>query len=150
MKLLGEGVGQLRVFLLFLAVGAIVGLLYTFGEKMTKSTLSAVIFDLLFGVLSATAVFWLNIVYNNGQVRAYVFVALSVGCKIAYFICNKPLDKLCKVLYNRLTSKNERQDNGTTVLQKINFDFDGGGNFVGTDSSLHPVDNAVANGIVEK
>ena len=150
MILLGESWAQLCVFGLFWAVGAIVGACYTLGCLLTRNRTAAIVFDLLFGLAAAAAVFWANLRFNNGEARLFVFVALGSGGTIAYLICHKPLDKLAQVVYNRLTSANRRQDNDPTVPQKVNIDTDRRGDIAGGGTVMHTADHPVAKGVARR
>ena len=146
MKLLGVGKEQLYVFLLFVALGVVVGVGYLIGYKLTKGRLAAALFDGIYCTASAFALFFLNLTANNGQARLHVFVGLAVGVALSCAICSKPLDKPLGRLYNRLTQLgSEVNDDGTTVSQKIDGNTDGSGNTGIGAVALRTVDNPVTN-----
>ena len=138
MKLLGVGKEQLYVFLLFVALGVVVGVGYLIGYKLTKGRLAAALFDGIYCTASAFALFFLNLTANN--------VGLAVGVALSCAICSKPLDKPLGRLYNRLTQLgSEVNDDGTTVSQKIDGNTDGSGNTGIGAVALRTVDNPVTN-----
>lgn len=146
MKLLGVGKEQLYVFLLFVALGVVVGVGYLIGYKLTKGRLAAALFDGIYCTASAFALFFLNLTANNGQARLHVFVGLAIGVALSCAICSKPLDKPLGRLYNRLTQLgSEVNDDGTTVSQKIDGNTDGSGNTGIGAVALRAVDNPVTN-----
>ena len=146
MKLLGVGKEQLYVFLLFVALGVVVGVVYLIGYKLTKGRLAAALFDGIYCIGCAVVLFFVNLVRNNGQARLHVFVGLAVGVALSWLICAKPLDKPLGRLYNRLTQLgSEVNDDGTTVPQKINGNTDCDGNTGSGTVALRIVDDAVAN-----
>lgn len=152
MMLLGSDITQAYVFLLFAAAGVVTGGVYRFLYALTaKGGFWAVFVDIAVGVAAVVGTLWLNIVFNNGEARLYVYVAELGGALVSAAICGKPLDKLSARLYNRFTSKNgnEEQNDGTTVSQKVNGNIDDGGNPIGGAVALRVVDYAVANDLDE-
>ena len=72
MKLLGVGKEQLYVFLLFVALGVVVGVGYLIGYKLTKGRLAAALFDGIYCTASAFALFFhknvrFGSIFNNLQ-----------------------------------------------------------------------------------
>ncbi|MCH5157293.1 MAG: spore cortex biosynthesis protein YabQ [Clostridiales bacterium] len=115
--MLGEGIEQLRVFAVFVALGVGFCCLYIFCVGLTRSRLAAIIFDSLFGALCLYVVWKVNLEINNGECRAFLFVGLALGSAISFVTCKSTLDKLSSLLYNLLTI--ERANNGTHILQKM-------------------------------
>ena len=117
--MLGEGIEQLCVFAVFVALGVGFSALYIFGVGLTKPRLAAIIFDLIFGAVCLYVVWKVNLEVNNGECRAFLFVGLALGSALTFVTCKRTLDKLSAMLYNLFTTKRV-DDDGTHILQKIN------------------------------
>ena len=120
--MLGKGIEQLCVFAVFCVLGVGISALYVFGVGLTKTRLAAIIFDSIFGALTIFVVWWVNLQVNNGECRAFLFVALALGATITYFTCKRMLDKLSAMLYNMFTKlfATKQVDDGTHILQEVN------------------------------
>lgn len=140
---LGVGIEQLYVFALFWALGVGFSLIYLFFEGLMRSRLAAAIFDGVYGCFAVWAVWSANLNFNNGQMRAYIFVALALGCATTLFTCKRTLDKLSALLYNWFT-KIQAEQNEQDFLQKINVDSLRGGNADTGVAGVHVAGNTYA------
>lgn len=145
--MLGEGIEQLCVFVVFCALGVGFSALYIFGVGLTKSKIAAIVFDCIFGAGCIYVIWKTNLELNNGECRLFLFVGLLFGAIITYVTCKRTLDKLSAMLYNLFTTKFANVvDNGKTILQKVNSsDSDSGDTDTGI-AGLHATGNADANG----
>ena len=147
--MLGEGIEQLCVFAVFFALGVGFCALYVFGAGLTKTKLAAIVFDCIFGAVATYVIWKVNLEVNNGECRAFLFVALAFGCVISLVTCKSTLDKLSAMLYNLFTTKLV-DDDGETVLQEVNSsDIHSGDTGTGI-ASLHAFGNADANVVTKR
>ena len=143
--MLGEGIEQLYVFVVFVVLGIVLAAVYIFGLGLFRSKLAGVIFDCLWGAASLWLVWRTNLSFNNGQCRLYIFIALALGAAIAYFTCKSTLDKASGLLYNLYTTKMVDASDGTDILQKNNLDTLRDGDIGATDTRQHAVGTVDAN-----
>ena len=139
--MLGEGIEQLGVFAVFFALGVGLSALYIFGVGLTKPKLAAIIFDCIFGSGCLYVIWKVNLEVNNGECRAFLFVALALGSATSYFTCKRMLDKLSAMLYNLFTKVN---DDGKDILQEVDSSNVRSGNTGSGVASLHATGNADA------
>ena len=151
--MLGEGIEQLCIFAVFFVLGTVFSAIYIFFVGLTKPKLAAIIFDCIFGALALYVTWKVNLQVNNGECRAFLFVALLAGVTFTYVTCKRTLDKLSSMLYNLFTKLFERDsvdDDGKTVLQKVNSsDIRSGDTDTGI-ASLHATGNADANVVTKR
>ncbi len=148
MRLLGCDITQLYVFLLFAALGAVLGGVYLLLYMLTRhGGFWAVFADVAFGCAAVAAVCGVNLLFNNGEARLYVPLGLACGVCASVVILYKPLDKVACRLYNRLTFKRKEQDDGSTVSQKIHGNTDDCGNSACCAVGVRTADYAVANDV---
>ena len=137
------------VFALFWALGVLFSLAYIFFVGLLRGKLAAAIFDGLFGAFAVWLIWRVNLDFNNGQLRLYIFVALALGCAAAYFTCRRTLDKLSSLLYTWFTTKVSDRKDDKAILQKVNGDSlhsgDIGADTVGADT----VGNADADDVAQ-
>ncbi len=112
---LGVGVAQFCVFLLFWACSVVVSTAYLFGEKLCKTMVATVIFDVIFSVGAILFFIYLNIQTNNGECRLFLFLAIALGIVTSYFCFARPLDKLSNKVYNLFTT-GKVDKNGSNIL----------------------------------
>lgn len=141
--MLGEGIQQFQVFVVFAVLGLALGCIYLFGMGLFRSRLAIVIFDCIFGLFAIYAVFATNLATNNGQFRLFVLIALALGVTISVVTCKTLLDKASSALYNLFTTKGDEKD-ATRISQQKNIHTDSGGSSAGVASGMHVTDNIVA------
>ena len=147
--MLGEGIEQLCVFVVFFALGVIFSAFYIFAVGLTKPRLAAIIFDCIFGFVCLYVIWKVNLEVNNGECRAFLFVGLVFGCATTFVTCKSTLDKLSSMLYNLFTT-NRKDDDGTDILQEVNS-----GDIRSCDTGtgiayLHATGNADADVVIER
>lgn len=80
---------QTYIFFLFIAVGTIIGLLFDIFRIIRKTIkmhdISIYIQDILFCFVSGTIMLYTICIFNKGEIRAYVFIAIFLGI-IFYFL----------------------------------------------------------------
>ena len=146
--MLGKGLEQLCVFVVFFVLGVGFSALYIFAVGLTKPKLAAIVFDCIFGAVAIYVIWKVNLEVNNGECRAFLFVGLVFGCVITFVTCKTTLDKLSAMLYNLFTTK-KVDDDGTHILQEINSsDIRSSDTDTGT-ASLHATGNADADVVVK-
>lgn len=110
---------QLAIFLLFVAVGVVLGAIFhTVDYPLSRFCRWAWLRQTTEGVvgLGELLLSWLvNAVFNDGQFRLYIVVALFVGLALYYFICKSTLDNMFKALYNLLNNKKVGDDNAQNI-----------------------------------
>ncbi|MCH5160225.1 MAG: hypothetical protein J1F66_05230 [Clostridiales bacterium] len=148
--MLGEGIEQLYVFVVFVVLAVLLAAVYIFGLGLFRSRLAGTIFDCLWGVVSLWLVWRTNLSVNNGQCRLYLFIALAAGAVIAYFTCKSTLDKASALLYNLFTTKLVDKSDGSDILQKNNLDTVRDGDIGTTDTRLHAVDTVDADVVAKR
>lgn len=130
------------VFLAFVCMGVLLALVFALFLKANgKWTLLA---DAAVGALGVFAVWKLNLIVNDGEMRLFVLLGFFCGVAIAQLTCKSVLDRISKVLYNLATLKKVAENE--TVLQKKHVNSCSGGNNSVDISDLHAVGNAHATG----
>ena len=135
--MLGEGLEQLYVFVVFVVLGLALAAVYLFGLGLFRSKLFGAIFDCIWGGASLWLVWRVNIAVNNGECRLFVFIALAFGATVAVITCKSMLDKASALLYNLFTTKLVDKSDGSDILQEDNFDTVRDGDIGGADTRLH-------------
>ena len=135
--MLGVGIEQLYVFVVFGVLGVGIASVYIFGAGLFRGRLAGTIFDCIWGAVSLWLVWSVNLSVNNGQCRLFVFIALALGAVIAFFTCKRMLDKASALLYNLFTTKLVDKSDGSNLLQENNLDTVRDGDIGGTDTRLH-------------
>lgn len=144
---LGAGVEQLYVFAVFWALGVGFFVVYLFATGLTRTPLSAFIFDGLFGALLLWCVWRVNLRVNNGEFRLFVFVGLALGGATTFFTCKTTLDKLSSLLYTWFTTSTVAKNEN--ISKKINIDNICGGSDDTGAVSLHAFGIADADDVAE-
>lgn len=136
----------LGVFALLCATSVLLSVFYHVVCCAVQGRLPTLIADILFSLLAFPLLFWLNLHFNNGACRWYVFVAMVGGWLLPIYLCKSMLDKLRVALYNLFTTIKVDKVDGTHFLQQKIIRSVRGSN-VGADSaSLHVANFAHANG----
>ena len=141
--MLGEGVQQFQVFVVFAVLGLALCSVYLFGMGLFRGRLATIIFDCIFGACSVYAVFATNLATNNGEFRLFIFIALAFGCILSVFTCKTLLDKVSSALYNLFTIVEDEQD-ATLISQQSKVGINSGGGSAGAASDLYAANNVVA------
>ena len=141
--MLGVGIEQLYVFVVFAVLGVALAAVYIFGVGLFRGRVAGAIFDCVWGGVALWLVWRVNLDVNNGQCRLYLFIALLVGALVAYITCKSMLDKASALLYNLFTTKLVDKTDGSDLLQENNLDTVRNGDIGGTDTRLH------ASGVVD-
>ena len=80
---------QIKIFAIFILDGLLIGLLFDFFRIVRKaiktSNLITYIQDITFWILTGILIIYTIFVYNDGQIRLYMFLAILIGV-IIYFI----------------------------------------------------------------
>lgn len=91
--------GQFVVFAFFLAAGFALGIVYRLANsflprkaKKYFGRLTVPLFDGVFGLISATTLFFCNLYINNGRFSVWVFLAVALGFFVSAKL--KPIKKL--------------------------------------------------------
>lgn len=150
--MLGKGIEQLCVFVVFCALGVGFCALYIFGVGLTKSKIAAIVFDCIFGAVCLYVIWKVNLELNNGECRAFVFVGLIAGATITFVTCKRTLDKLSAMLYNLFTTKfkDDVVNDGKTILQKVNSSDSNSGDTGTGIAGLHATGNADADVVTKR
>lgn len=143
--MLGEGIEQLRVFVVFAVLGLALMAVYLFGLGLFRSRLAIILFDGIFGVASIYAVFAVNLAVNNGEFRLFVFLGLAMGCVICAVTCKTLLDKASAALYNLCTKSTEDEANDAHVSQQKDIGLDSSGGNGSAVAGVHTADNSHSN-----
>ncbi len=148
--MLGEGIEQLYVFVVFVALGIVLTSVYVFFMAFTRAKLAAVIFDCVFGAVSLWLLWITNLNVNNGEFRFFVFLGVAVGAVICIATCKTLLDKASQALYNLFTAKLEDKVDGTHILQQKDVNTVRSGNADTVASGMYAAHDADANGVDEQ
>lgn len=103
---------EIKIFLIFCISGIIIGIFFDIFRVIRRtfkiSDIHTMIEDIIFGIISALFLIFIIFIYNNGEVRWYMFAGIITGCGIylvtisKYFIKINVfiLSALKKALYN--------------------------------------------------
>ena len=148
--MLGVGIEQLRVFVVFAVLGVGLAAAYLFGLGLFRGRLFGTIFDCVWGAVAVWLTWQTNLSVNNGQCRLYVFVALALGATVAYFTCKSLLDKASGMLYNLFTTKLVDNSDGPNLLQENNLDTVRDSNTNRADIGMHAVGKSHATVVTKR
>ena len=80
---------QAYLFLIFIANGVIIGILFDFFRILRKSFKTSDIItyfeDLLFWILTGVIILYSIFTFNNGEIRLFMFLAIAIGV-VAYIL----------------------------------------------------------------
>ena len=91
-----ETINQSYLFLIFILIGIVIGVLFDIFRVLRKSfktnNMITYIEDILFWLLSGCVLIYSIFVFNNGEIRGYIFLAIILGiliymCSISNFFC---------------------------------------------------------------
>ena len=84
---------QLHLFLIFIINGLLIGLLFDFFRILRKATRTSdfitYIEDALFWILTGFIILYSIFIYNNGEIRLFMFLAIILGCIIYMILLSK-------------------------------------------------------------
>lgn len=88
-----NSVNQIHLFIIFLICGLVIGIFFDVFRILRKSfktpDLITYIEDALFGVFTGIFLIFMLFVFNNGELRFYIFIALSLGLIIYLLTISK-------------------------------------------------------------
>lgn len=83
-------INQVYLFFIFIANGIIIGILFDFFRILRKSfkTRDVVTYfeDLLFWILTGFSILYFIFVFNNGEIRLFMFLGIAVGITLYMLI----------------------------------------------------------------
>ncbi|MFR2570591.1 MAG: spore cortex biosynthesis protein YabQ [Clostridia bacterium] len=92
---------QMKIFAVFILDGLLIGLLFDFFRIIRKTiktpNIITYIQDIIFWILTGILIIYTIFVYNNGQIRLYMFLAIVIGVLIYFITISK---KILNVVLN--------------------------------------------------
>ena len=89
---------QSYLFLIFIVDGIIIGILFDFFRILRKSfnskDITTNIEDFIFWILTGILVLYTVFVFNNGEIRLYMFLAITLGIIMYMFLFSKHIIKI--------------------------------------------------------
>ena len=83
-------INQVYLFFIFIANGVIIGILFDFFRILRKSFKTSDIVtyfeDLLFWILTGFSILYFIFVFNNGEIRLFMFLGIAVGITLYMLI----------------------------------------------------------------
>lgn len=109
------------LFLIFILVGIIIGLLFDFFRILRRtfktSDFITYIQDILFWILSGIILIYSIFVFNNGELRAYIFLSIFIGIITYMLTISKYFIKLNVLILTEIKKVI------TTILKIITYPF---------------------------
>lgn len=95
---MSTSLNQLYVFAMFLLTGGIIGILFDIFRILRKSFKTSdfitYIEDIIFWILSGIILIYSIFVFNNGELRIYIFIGLLLGLSIYLLLLSKYFIKI--------------------------------------------------------
>ena len=95
---------QLQLFFIFLINGLLIGLLFDFFRISRKAIKTAdfitYIEDALFWILTGFIILYSIFTYNNGEIRLFMFLAISIGTLMYMMLISKFILKISLSIIN--------------------------------------------------
>lgn len=95
---------QAYLFLIFIASGVLIGLLFDLFRILRKtfktSDIITYIEDLLFWVLTGIIILYFIFVFNNGEIRLFMFLAIVIGTIIYMLLFSSYVIKVSVIIIN--------------------------------------------------
>jgi spore cortex biosynthesis protein YabQ len=95
---------QLNSFFVFFISGIIIGVLFDIFRIIRKlfkvSDIHTYIEDILFGIITGIFLVFIIFVYNNGNVRLYMFIAMAIGIVLYLLLISKYFIKLNVIIFS--------------------------------------------------
>lgn len=89
---------QLRLFIIFIIVGIIISILFDFFRILRKtiktSDIATYVEDTIFWIVSGMIILFSIFVFNNGELRFFIFIGIFVGILIYMIFISKYFIKL--------------------------------------------------------
>ena len=83
-------INQVYLFLIFIVNGIIIGILFDFFRVLRKSfkttDIVTYIEDLLFWILTGFSILYFIFVFNNGEIRLFMFLGIAIGITVYMLI----------------------------------------------------------------
>ena len=91
-------INQAYLFLIFILNGIFIGIMFDIFRILRKSfktpNFITYVEDVIFWILVATSVLYTLFVFNNGEIRGYIFIGLIIGVILYILIFSKPIVKI--------------------------------------------------------
>ena len=95
---------QASLFLIFIANGLLIGILFDFFRILRRvfqtSNLLTYIEDFLFWVLTGAIILYFIFIFNNGEIRLYMFLAIGIGVIIYMLLLSTHFIKINVTIIN--------------------------------------------------
>lgn len=95
---------QAYLFLIFVANGVIIGILFDFFRILRKtfktSDLTTYIEDLLFWILTGIIILYSIFIFNNGEIRLFMFLGMAVGILLYMLLFSSYVIKINVIIIN--------------------------------------------------
>lgn len=99
-------INQAYLFLIFVLDGFIIGLLFDFFRILRKtfktSDIITYIQDILFWILTGLIVLYSIFVFNNGEMRIYIFLGILIGIILYVLLFSKYVIKINVFIVNKI------------------------------------------------
>lgn len=95
---------QLQLFFIFIIDGLLIGLLFDFfrilRKSMKTSDFMTYVEDILFWILTGFIILYSIFVYNNGEIRLFMFFAMIIGIMLYWLFISKFILKISLNIIN--------------------------------------------------
>ena len=99
-------INQAYLFLIFVLDGFIIGLLFDFFRILRKtfktSDIITYIQDILFWILTGLVVLYSIFIFNNGEMRIYIFLGILIGIILYVLLFSKYVIKINVFIINKI------------------------------------------------
>lgn len=99
---------QINLFLLFILNGLLIGLFFDFFRILRKSFKTndfiTYIEDMIFWIVTGLSILYFIFVFNNGEIRFYMFLGIILGVTIYMFLFSSYIIKINVTIINFLKS----------------------------------------------
>lgn len=99
-------INQAYLFLIFVLDGFIIGLLFDFFRILRKtfktSDIITYIQDILFWILTGLVVLYSIFIFNNGEMRIYIFLGILIGIVLYILLLSKYIIKINVFIINKI------------------------------------------------
>lgn len=97
-------INQSYLFAIFMINGIIIGILFDIFRILRKIIKTSDIFtyleDIIFWILTGTIILYSAFVFNNGQIRLFMFLAIILGCFIYMILLSSKVIKINVTIIN--------------------------------------------------
>ena len=95
-------VNQTKIFIIFIICGGVIGFLFDFFRVLRKSfktpDVVTYIEDIAFWLLTCVMLAYTIFRYNNGELRAYIFIGLFIGIIFYILLMSKFIIKISTII----------------------------------------------------